>query len=113
MNEVDPQAWLTDVLARIAEHPVRKLNECRSSSRAAAAQTPRWRSSRRAPLRGLKTTRTFCARRGDVGCVFQAVGIALPPNAASEAEAAAPTRCSLGLAPGKRGANHHGPLVPI
>jgi len=24
---VDPQAWLADVLARIAEHPARKLDE--------------------------------------------------------------------------------------
>lgn len=27
MNDVDPQAWLADVLARIAEHPVNRLNE--------------------------------------------------------------------------------------
>jgi len=27
MNDVDPQAWLADVLARIAEHPARKLDE--------------------------------------------------------------------------------------
>ncbi|AHE55624.1 hypothetical protein NX02_19825 [Sphingomonas sanxanigenens DSM 19645 = NX02] len=27
LNDVDPQAWLTDVLARIASHPVRSLNE--------------------------------------------------------------------------------------
>ena len=27
MNDVDPQAWLADVLARIAEHPVRRLDE--------------------------------------------------------------------------------------
>jgi transposase len=27
MNNVDPQAWLADVLARIAEHPVQKLDE--------------------------------------------------------------------------------------
>jgi transposase len=27
MNDIDPQAWLADVLARIAEHPVQKLNE--------------------------------------------------------------------------------------
>src|SRR5262249_52104330 len=26
-NNVDPQAWLADVLARIAEHPARKLDE--------------------------------------------------------------------------------------
>jgi len=24
MNDVDPQAWLADVLARIAEHPVQR-----------------------------------------------------------------------------------------
>src|SRR5580700_4965536 len=27
MNDIDPQAWLTDVLARIAEHPVQRLDE--------------------------------------------------------------------------------------
>jgi transposase len=27
MNDVDPQAWLADVLARIADHPVQKLDE--------------------------------------------------------------------------------------
>ena len=27
MNNVDPQAWLADVLARIADHPARKLGE--------------------------------------------------------------------------------------
>ena len=27
MNDVDPQAWLADVLARIATYPVHRLNE--------------------------------------------------------------------------------------
>ena len=27
LNDVDPQAWLADVLARIAEHPVRQLDQ--------------------------------------------------------------------------------------
>jgi transposase len=27
MNDVDPQAWLADVLARIADHPVQRLDE--------------------------------------------------------------------------------------
>jgi hypothetical protein len=27
MNDIDPQAWLADVLARIAEHPVQQLDE--------------------------------------------------------------------------------------
>ena len=27
MNNVDPQAWLADVLARIAEHPANRLDE--------------------------------------------------------------------------------------
>ena len=27
LNDVDPQAWLADVLSRIAEHPVQKLDE--------------------------------------------------------------------------------------
>ena len=27
MNDVDPQAWLADVLARIADHPAQKLDQ--------------------------------------------------------------------------------------
>ena len=27
LNEVDPQAWLADVLERIAQHPIRRLHE--------------------------------------------------------------------------------------
>jgi len=27
MNDIDPQAWLADVLARIAEHPALRLDE--------------------------------------------------------------------------------------
>lgn len=27
LNDVDPQAWLADVLARIAGHPLNKLEE--------------------------------------------------------------------------------------
>jgi len=27
MNDIDPQAWLADVLARIAEHPANRLDE--------------------------------------------------------------------------------------
>jgi hypothetical protein len=27
LNDVDPRAWLADVLARIADHPVRRLDE--------------------------------------------------------------------------------------
>ncbi|WP_143748438.1 transposase domain-containing protein, partial [Mesorhizobium carmichaelinearum] len=27
LNNVDPQAWLTDVLHRIAEHPANRLDE--------------------------------------------------------------------------------------
>jgi hypothetical protein len=27
MNNIDPQAWLADVLARIAGHPVARLDE--------------------------------------------------------------------------------------
>ena len=27
MNDVDPQAWLADVLARIAEHPIGRVDE--------------------------------------------------------------------------------------
>jgi len=27
LNDVDPQAWLTDVLARIAEHKINRIDE--------------------------------------------------------------------------------------
>jgi transposase len=27
LNDVDPQVWLADILARIAEHPIRRLDE--------------------------------------------------------------------------------------
>jgi transposase len=27
MNDVDPQAWLADVLGRIAEHPAHRIDE--------------------------------------------------------------------------------------
>lgn len=27
MNDVDPQAWLADVLARLAAHPVQRLDD--------------------------------------------------------------------------------------
>jgi hypothetical protein len=27
LNDIDPRAWLADVLARIADHPVRRLDE--------------------------------------------------------------------------------------
>ena len=27
LNDVDPQAWLADVLARIADHPINRLDE--------------------------------------------------------------------------------------
>ena len=41
MNDVDPQAWLADVLARIAEHPVHKLDELLPWNWRAARQTTR------------------------------------------------------------------------
>lgn len=27
MNDVDPEAWLTDVIARIADHPINRIDE--------------------------------------------------------------------------------------
>jgi IS66 C-terminal element len=30
LNDVDPQAWLADVLSRIAEHPAHKLDELKA-----------------------------------------------------------------------------------
>ena len=37
LNGVDPQAWLTDVLGRIAEHKITRLDELLPWSYAAAA----------------------------------------------------------------------------
>jgi transposase len=27
MNDVDPQAWLADVLSRVADHPAHRIND--------------------------------------------------------------------------------------
>ena len=42
LNDVDPQAWLADVLARLPDHPVRRIHEllpwnCKAPAHAAAA----------------------------------------------------------------------------
>jgi len=39
MNDVDPQAWLADVLARIAEHPAHKLDDLLPWNWCAARET--------------------------------------------------------------------------
>jgi hypothetical protein len=36
LNDVDPQAWLADVLARIAEHPAHQIDELPAVELAAA-----------------------------------------------------------------------------
>ena len=41
MNDVDPQAWLADVLTRIASHPVQKLDELLAWALASASAAPR------------------------------------------------------------------------
>ena len=40
MNNVDPQAWLADVLARIADHSVQRLDDLLPWNWAKAAATP-------------------------------------------------------------------------
>ena len=40
LNNVDPRAWLADVLARIADHPVRRLDELLPWHRREARATP-------------------------------------------------------------------------
>ncbi len=50
LNDIDPQAWLADVLARIAGHPVQRLDELlpwRSLRRPEAAASPHRSHSRR------------------------------------------------------------------
>lgn len=39
MNDVDPQAWLADVLARIADHPAKRLDDLMPWNWAAKART--------------------------------------------------------------------------
>ena len=46
MNDVDPQAWLADVLARIADHPAQKLDELMPWNWAAAQNLIIWRHDR-------------------------------------------------------------------
>jgi hypothetical protein len=41
LNDIDPRAWLADVLARIADHPVSRLDELLPWKKAAAAVTAR------------------------------------------------------------------------
>ena len=58
MNDIDPQAWLADVLARIAEHPVQRLDELLPWN---------WRQPQlQKPSGGLTVTSTSCeqSRRG-------------------------------------------------
>lgn len=51
MNDIDPQAWLADVLARIAEHPVRRA----SGSKARRAATVEFADVQRAGQSGRLT----------------------------------------------------------
>ncbi len=62
LNDVDPQAWLADVLARIACHPASRLDELLPWN---------WKASAKRPLRppkpdcsllrrGTHRMRTFC-----------------------------------------------------
>jgi hypothetical protein len=41
LNDVDPQAWLADILARIAEYPVNRLDELLPWNWAARRDTAR------------------------------------------------------------------------
>ena len=45
LNGIDPQAWLTDILGRIAEHKINKIDELLpwawAATRAEAASTPK------------------------------------------------------------------------
>ena len=47
MNDVDPQAWLADVLARIADHPVHRIDELLPWNWAAKGSVVSWRHDRR------------------------------------------------------------------
>jgi transposase len=49
MNDVDPQAWLADILARIAEHPVHRLDEC--SPGTGRRRLTKWRREPRRQIR--------------------------------------------------------------
>jgi transposase len=39
LNDIDPQAWLADVLAKIADHPARKIDDLLPWNWKAARQT--------------------------------------------------------------------------
>jgi hypothetical protein len=43
MNDIDPQAWLADVLCRIADHPASRLHELLPWN---------WRSARQPAVQG-------------------------------------------------------------
>ena len=69
LNDVDPQAWLADVLARIAEHPIHRLDDllpwnwCPLSSTAIAARRcTSTRSMRSGPWRSSRGSLALVAR---------------------------------------------------
>jgi hypothetical protein len=62
LNDVDPQAWLADVLARIADHPMHRLDEltpwnwAAGRDRRTLAAAPFSASKSRSPIRSRPTS---------------------------------------------------------
>jgi len=53
LNAVDPQAWLADVLVRIAHHPIRRLDgRCPGTGVGQQPVPPPWRPSGQRHARG-------------------------------------------------------------
>ena len=60
LNEIDPQAWLADVLARIADHPVQRLDELLPGTGAGSPPDPS-SSTRRPDIAAITAVHTLAA----------------------------------------------------
>jgi len=85
MNDVDPQAWLADVLARIAEHPVQRLDELLPWN---------WRRDRK--IKQLELKLTGVRSSPDAYETTRAHGVSATPTSSDAASATSKTRRSKG-----------------
>src|SRR4029079_15689573 len=74
MNDVDPQAWLADVLARIATHPGHRLDELlpwnwkTAQPQGLAAQAAWWGTSTKSATCSLSAMSLRCSVKTRTGC---------------------------------------------